>query len=107
MQSMPMMGPMEIVFLLLFGGGGLGLPTGIPPEKEDRLAASVAPADCLFYTSWAGTASPDAASVNHTERLLAEPQVRKFLDDAVRAVTGAIQQGMASGDPVKDRKSVV
>ena len=39
----------------------------------------VTPEKCLFYLSWAGTASPDLTSPNQTEQLLAEPEVQNFL----------------------------
>ena len=47
----------------------------------------MAPEDCLFYLSWAGTASPDPKSTNQTEQLLAEPEVQNFfvqIDSAIR-----------------------
>ncbi len=70
--------PLEMLLLFLLGGG-FGLPSGIPPTEEAPLAAQVAPADCLFYTSWAGTGTPKADSPNQTEQLLAEREVQDFL----------------------------
>jgi hypothetical protein len=59
--------------------GGLGLPFGVPPAPEDQTMGRVAPQNCLFYLSWAGTASPDPKNDNQTEQLLAEPEVQNFL----------------------------
>ncbi|MDA1053619.1 MAG: DUF1559 domain-containing protein [Planctomycetota bacterium] len=70
---------------------------GVPPTAEDPLAQKIAPAECLFYTSWAGTGTPNAASGNHTEQLLAEPEVQEFLNRAGGSIFGAIQQ--AQPDP--------
>ena len=72
-----MMGVSELMFLFLFAGG-MGLPMGTPPEKEDPVMAYVAPEKCLLYTSWAGMAKPDADSANQTEQMLAEPEIREF-----------------------------
>ena len=53
---MAMTGPNPLEYLLLMLlGGGFGVPTGVPPTQEDPLAARIAPAECLFYASWAGT----------------------------------------------------
>ena len=38
-----------------------------------------APEKCLFYVSWAGTATADPKSKNQTEQLLAEPEVQRSL----------------------------
>lgn len=73
--------PLELLLLILLGGGQ-GLPPGVPPTEEAPLAAKVAPAECLVYMSWAGTGTPDKASSNHVEQLLAEPQVRQFMTQA-------------------------
>lgn len=69
-------GPLELLLVLLLGGG-FG-PSGVPTQ-EDPLMARIAPAECLVYSSWAGTAAADVASGNHTEQLLAEPEVQKFV----------------------------
>ena len=71
--------------LLLSASGGLGLPFGVPPTPEDPKLARVAPEECLFYLSWAGTASPDPKSANQTEQLLAEPEVQNFFKQIDRA----------------------
>jgi hypothetical protein len=70
--------PLELLLLVLLGGG-FGMPTGVPPTEEDPLAAKIAPGECLFYASWAGTGTPDATSSNQTEQLLAEPEIQEFL----------------------------
>lgn len=83
--------PLEVVLMLLLGGG-FGLPSGIPPAAEDPLAQKIAPAECLAYASWAATGTPNAASGNHTEQLLAEPEVQKFLNRAGDSFFNAVQQ---------------
>jgi len=73
-------------------GGGFGMPSGVPPTQEDPLAAKIAPAECLFYASWASTGTPDATSGNHTERMLAEPEVQKFLTEGHGRLFDMIRQ---------------
>ncbi|MCE5269499.1 MAG: hypothetical protein LLG00_16605 [Planctomycetaceae bacterium] len=65
--------------VLLTATGGVGLPFGVPPTPEDPAMSAAAPEECLFYLSWAGTASPDPNSRNQTEQMLAEPEVQNFL----------------------------
>ncbi len=89
--------PLELILLLLFGGP-FGMPQGVPPTPEDPLLAKAAPADCLLYAAWTGTTIPDAASKNHTEQLLAEPEVRKFLTLA-NGRTFDLVRSMAAGQP--------
>ena len=60
--------------------GGLGLPLGIPPGPGDPLLAKVPPEECLFCTTWSGTAKPDPARSNQTEQPLAEPEIWYFLE---------------------------
>ena len=88
-------GPMEMVMLLAMGLGGLGLggqalPLGMPPTAEDPLLSKVAPDECLWYLTWAGTAEPKATSTNHTEKLLAEPEVRQMISKLQLALTAAM-----------------
>lgn len=87
--------PLEMLLLVLLGGG-FGLPAGIPPTAQDPLVQKIAPAECLFYASWAGTGTPNANG-NHTEQLLAEPEVQKFLQRAGDSYLAILQQ--APSDP--------
>lgn len=54
-------GPVELAIVVLFGGG-LGIPLGIPPGPEDPQLARMAPEECLYFTTWAGTADADTNS---------------------------------------------
>jgi hypothetical protein len=58
--------------------GGFGLPLGLPPLPENPAMQHVAPDNCVLYATWSGMASADGASANHTEQLLAEPELREF-----------------------------
>jgi hypothetical protein len=75
--------------------GGLALPLGVPPLPETPVLAKIAPEQCLFYVSSAGTATPDPKSPNQTEQLLAEPDVQKV----TAVIEAAIQKnvGMTLG----------
>lgn len=70
-------GVSEMVVMLL-ALGGVGVPLGMPPEKEDPNLAFVAPESCVLYATWAGMAKADPASKNQTEQLLAEPELKRF-----------------------------
>ncbi len=85
-----------ILPLLLFSGG-FSLPLGLPPLPEDPMLSRAAPEECLAYVSWAGTATPDAKSVNQTEQLIAEPEVQKLISAIDDAVTTGIKQGAQRG----------
>ncbi len=76
--------------LLLFGG--FSLPLGLPPLPEDPVISRVAPEECLAYISWAGTATPNAKSANHTEQLLAEPEVQNLISAIDNAVTSGDEE---------------
>ncbi|MEO2049458.1 MAG: hypothetical protein ABGX16_23115, partial [Pirellulales bacterium] len=78
MNAIATPGPFELLMMILLGGGG-GLSSGLPPGPEDPQLANIAPAECLYFTSWAGTVLPEAGSSNATEQLLAEPEVAAFL----------------------------
>src|SRR5687768_8158993 len=72
-------GVSEMVVMLL-ALGGVGVPLGMPPEKEDPNLAFVAPESCVLYATWAGMAKADPASKNQTEQLLAEPELKRFAE---------------------------
>jgi hypothetical protein len=93
----------SLSFLSLFGtmlisGGLSGLPLGIPAAEPDPAMARVAPEECLFYLSWAGMAEPSADSPNHTERLLAEPEVQRFIKEVTNRLNAALKQGAGEGE---------
>ncbi|MFH1264706.1 MAG: hypothetical protein ABIK89_03220, partial [Planctomycetota bacterium] len=88
------------LLMLLGMGGGLGLPLGVPPLPDDPVLAQVAPEECLFYTSWAGTAEPDPESPNQTEQLLAEPEVQHLVAEIERLLTtGFRKAALEEGEP--------
>jgi hypothetical protein len=78
MQAVSMFGSSQFAMLLFFFGGAGALPLGVPPEKENPVMAYVAPDECVLYATWAGMATPNPASPNHTEQLLAEAEVQQF-----------------------------
>ena len=86
--GLPFMGMM-----LLLLGGTVGAPLGLPPLPEDPVMAQVAPADCVWYFSWSGTAAADPKSKNQTEALLAEPEVQTFISTVTNALGSAMQKG--------------
>jgi hypothetical protein len=70
----------------------MGIPLGVPPAPEDPAMAAVAPAQCLAYVTWSGTAAPDPKSTNRTEQLIAEPEVQKL----VAAIVGTVKSSLRS-----------
>jgi hypothetical protein len=88
---MMMAGPGFLLLLLM--GGQVGVPLGLPPAPEDPVMARVAPAECLWYFTWSGVATPDPKSTNQTEQLLAEPEVRDFVRGVGKALSAAIRKG--------------
>lgn len=83
---------------MLIAGGMSGLPLGLPPAEPDIRMAQVAPEECLFYLSWSGMAEPSANSPNHTERLLAEPEVQRFIKEVADRLTDALKEGAGQGE---------
>ncbi|MBM4090555.1 MAG: DUF1559 domain-containing protein [Planctomycetes bacterium] len=81
------------LILILGIGGSVGLPLGIPPGPEDPVVSRVAPEECLFYMSWAGTAQPDPTGTNQTEQLLAEQEIQECLSQLEQRVMGALKRG--------------
>ncbi len=88
------MGLMEVLMMGVMGGGqGVPLPVGLPPTPEDPKLSQIAPADApLIYITWAGTAKADADSANHTEKILADPQVKHLLKSIEAGINGMIAE---------------
>jgi hypothetical protein len=85
-------GSAELAVLLMFLSG-FGLPLGMPPEPQNPAMAHVAPAECLAYSSWAAMAKPDPESGNHTEQLLAEPELQQFMASMEQMFGHAMRSG--------------
>ena len=66
------------------------LPLGLPPEPENPVLSYAAPEECLYYASWSTMAKPNAASENHTERLLAEPELKEFAEALEQTFSASI-----------------
>jgi len=78
--------------LMLFLFGGTGVPLSLPPLPEDPVMSRVAPAECLWYLSWSGTAAADPASKNQTEQFLAEEEVQRFGTVVEQAIVTGIRE---------------
>lgn len=94
---------LSMTFLSLFGslflaGGLAGIPLGVPPAEPDPVMARVAPEECVFYLTWAGMAEASPDSKNHTERLMAEPEVRRFIKEVTDRLNAAIKTGAGDGE---------
>jgi hypothetical protein len=87
----------ELLVLVFLGGSPLSLPLSLPPLPEDPALAQVAPQECLWYLTWAGCAKPDPASKNHTEQLLAEQEVQRFVSELETRLRDAIRRGAPKG----------
>ena len=88
----------SMLSVMLVAGGLSGLPLGIPPVEPDVRMSQVAPEECLLYVSWSGMAEPSADSANHTEQLLAEPEVQRFINEVTDRLTTALKQGAGQGE---------
>ena len=84
------------IFLLTLGSG-MGIPLGIPPAPDDPVMARFAPEECVFYTTWSASAAATAAGKNQAEQMLAEPEVRQFVEHLEKWIRRAVSQ------PVSDR----
>jgi hypothetical protein len=91
-------GPAEIVMVLALAGGGLGVPLSVPPLPPDPALRGAAPETCLLYLRTAGLAQPSSKSGNHTEQLLAEPEVAQFVADVGQQIDSVLKQ-IAEKDP--------
>ena len=92
---------LSVFGVMLIAGGMSGLPMGLPPAEPDVRMAQVAPEECLFYLSWSGMAEPSADSPNHTEQLLAEPEVQRFIKEVTDRLTATLKQGAGQGENAK------
>ncbi len=85
-------GLINLIFVMLGGLSGGGLPLGFPPAPHDPLIDHVAPSDCLVYVAWNGTASASPDSVSRTEQLLADPEVERFTTLLIDRISTSIRK---------------
>jgi hypothetical protein len=84
--------------MLMFAGSG-GVPLGVPPLPEDPMLAKIAPEECLLYFASAGMAKPDPRSTNHTEKLLAEPEIQRAVADLEKMIRKVLKESMKERRP--------
>jgi hypothetical protein len=93
---------METTFLglltLVFGGGLTGLPVGLPPAEPDPVMSQVAPDDALVYIAWNGTTEADGDSENNTERMLADPKIKRLIAQVIEAIEKGVKKGAGTGN---------
>lgn len=78
---------------------GVPQPFSMPPLPEEPALLRIAAKDSIACVTWSGAADADPQSDNRTERLCAEPDVRRAvaaLQDALKAVM-LREMGMAGG----------
>ena len=85
------MGGITLVLLTL---SGIGLPLGIPPAPENLAMQHVAPENCVLYSTWTALATPDPKSANHTEQLMAEPEVQALAAELEKSLKIYLQQSV-------------
>jgi hypothetical protein len=85
--------------LMMFAGGGIGFPLGVPPLPQDPVVVRSAPEECLAYFSSAGMAKPDPRSSNRTERLVSEPEVRRLGTEIEKLIRSQLKEAMKGRRP--------
>ena len=92
-------GPSELLIVALLCGGFV--PFGVPPLPSDTAVLQAGPEKCLLYFASAGTAVPDPSSANHTDQLLATPEVQTFLSQCAAQFNGAVEQFGQANQPLQ------
>ena len=83
--------PSFLMLILMGSFSASALPLGLPPGERDAQLL-YAPADgCVFYTEWAemSAGKPGAPGI---DGLVADPEIKAFLEDAERAILTAIRE---------------
>ncbi len=93
------MGIVEVIVIGLasLAGPGSFLPISLPPRPYDAEMAALAPQECFYFYMQMGRAQQETAARSATERLLADPAVRKSIDSSVTAVRQWILSAAAKG----------
>ncbi|MFP6751585.1 MAG: DUF1559 domain-containing protein [Pirellulaceae bacterium] len=87
------------LILLVAMTSGVGIPLGIPPGQEDPFLSQSAPDNGLYYGMWVESQAPRATSDNPLEQLLAEPELRQFVTNAVTEAEAFLRRSAAKDSP--------
>lgn len=93
-------GVTELAIGLMFLAG-FGLPLGVPPAPENPAMQYVAPEKCVLYATWSSMNTADPNSTNHTEQMLAEPEVQAFARSIEKTIGDMVAKVSAQTDDPK------
>lgn len=89
---------MEILFVMLFGGGFFGGGVmGLPPGERDAKLAQCAPQDVIFYTEWAARGQGQAGAKG-IDGLAADPEILAFIAAIDKSIQESIAQNAREGE---------
>ncbi|MEZ6067676.1 MAG: hypothetical protein R3B90_18640 [Planctomycetaceae bacterium] len=85
------MGAIELVLMLLMGGGPLlAPPLGLPPGERDGVLQRTPPDGCLFYLEWAGRSSGELGGAG-IDGMVADPEMTQFVESVETAIVKSIE----------------
>jgi hypothetical protein len=87
----------------LASGAG-ALPLGGAPLPLDPALSAIAPEECLWYAGYSGQGEADPESKNETEKLFAEPQVRRLAEEIETQLMRAVRR---AGGPEREKRVIV
>jgi len=94
--KMPVL-PWLLTAVLVWFSHGMAAPAvGLQANNNPNHLSRVAPEECWLYSAWSNQSKPDVNSANHTDRLLAEPEVAAFVEDLVNRVSRIMPLAFAS-----------
>ena len=87
------------LILLLAMSSGVGIPLGVPPGQEDPFLIQSAPDNGLYYSMWVESREPQATSDHPLEQLLAEPELRQFIGNAISEAEALLRRSATRDSP--------
>lgn len=95
MHAFPAVGFIELLLLLLMGGGSGGLPLGLPPGEQDAALPRTVPDSCIVYVDWAARSAGrlDGAGM---DGLVADPEVKAFVQQVDHALRTAFERNISN-----------
>ena len=86
------------LLLLAMMTTGIGIPLGIPPAAEDPFLVQSAPDEGLYYSMWVASREPQGDSESQLEQLLAEPEIKQFVGNAISELEKFLLRSAAGDD---------